>query len=144
MLRGAIGEAKPGRFEAVPDDLADALALVRDAARALISAFPKADASDEADAGLTQAKGNVQELFATADRMAANSDSDVLWLTEGTDRLPPRLCVAPLQVWGPLRDKLLTDKTAIMTSATLMLGGDFNSLATSVGLKPSERVPLGR
>ncbi len=143
VLRGAIGEAKPGRFEAVPDDLADALALVRDAARALISAFPKADPSDEADAGLTQAKGNVQELFATADRMAANADSDVLWLTEGTDRLPPRLCVAPLQVWGPLRDKLLTDKTAIMTSATLMLGGDFNSLATSVGLKPTERVPLG-
>jgi ATP-dependent DNA helicase DinG len=141
-LRAAIGEARPGRFDAVPDDLADALALVRDAARALVSAFPKADASDEADAGLTQAKGNVQELFATADRMAANADSDVLWLTEGTDRLPPRLCIAPLQVWGPLRDKLLAEKTAIMTSATLMLGGDFSSVATSVGLKPSERVGL--
>lgn len=143
VLRGAIGEARPGRLEALPDDLADALSLVRDAARALVSAFPKADPSDEADAGLTQAKGNVQELFATADRMAANADSDVLWLTEGTDRLPPRLCVAPLQVWGPLRDKLLADKTAIMTSATLMLGGDFTTVATSVGLKPSERVPLG-
>lgn len=143
VLRGAIGEAQPGRFDAVPDDLADALALVRDAARALISAFPKADASDEADAGLTQAKGNVQELFATADRMAANADSDVLWLTEGTDRLPPHLCVAPLQVWGPLRDKLLSDKTVVMTSATLMLGGDFTSVATSVGLKPAERLPLG-
>jgi ATP-dependent DNA helicase DinG len=142
-LRAAIGEANPGRFDAVPDDLADALALVRDAARALISAFPKADASDEADAGLTQAKGNVQELFATADRMAANADSDVLWLTEGTDRLPPHLCVAPLQVWGPLRDKLLSDKTVVMTSATLMLGGDFTSVATSVGLKPAERLPLG-
>lgn len=143
VLRGAIGEAQPGRFDAVPDDLADALALVRDAARALISAFPKADAGDEADAGLTQAKGNVQELFATADRMAANADSDVLWLTEGTDRLPPHLCVAPLQVWGPLRDKLLSDKTVVMTSATLMLGGDFTSVATSVGLKPAERLPLG-
>ncbi|MDZ5622066.1 ATP-dependent DNA helicase [Nocardioides sp. HM23] len=142
-LRAAIGEARPGRFDAVPDDLADALSLVRDAARALASAFPKADASDEADAGLTQAKGNVQELFATADRMAANADSDVLWLTEGTDRLPPRLCIAPLQVWGPLRDKLLADKTVVMTSATLMLGGDFTSVATSVGLKASERVPLG-
>ncbi|WP_322937844.1 ATP-dependent DNA helicase [Nocardioides bizhenqiangii] len=142
-LRAAIGEARPGRFDAVPDDLADALSLVRDAARALASAFPKADASDEADAGLTQAKGNVQELFATADRMAANADSDVLWLTEGTDRLPPRLCIAPLQVWGPLRDMLLADKTVVMTSATLMLGGDFTSVATSVGLKASERVPLG-
>lgn len=142
-LRGAIGEARPGRFEKVPEDLADALSLVRDAARALVSAFPKVDASDEPDAGLTQAKGNVQELFATADRMAANADTDVLWLTEGTDRLPPRLCIAPLQVWGQLRDKLLADKTVVMTSATLMLGGDFTSLATSVGLKPSERVPLG-
>jgi ATP-dependent DNA helicase DinG len=143
VLRGAIGEARPGRFETVPDDLADALVLVRDAARALASAFPKADAGDEPDAGLTQAKGNVQELFATADRMAANADSDVLWLTEGTDRLPPRLCVAPLQVWGPLRDKLLAEKTVVMTSATLMLGGDFTSIATSVGLKPSERVAVG-
>ncbi|WP_183094361.1 ATP-dependent DNA helicase [Nocardioides stalactiti] len=138
-LRAAIGEARPGRFDLVPDDLSDALILVRDAARALVSAFPKAEASDEPDAGLTQAKGNVQELFATADRMAANLDTDVMWLTEGTDRLPPRLCVAPLQVWGPLRDKLLAEKTVVMTSATLMLGGDFNSVATSVGLKPTER-----
>ncbi|KAA1419226.1 ATP-dependent DNA helicase [Nocardioides humilatus] len=141
VLRGAIAEAQPGRFEALPDELADALALVRDAARALASAFPKADAKDEPDAGLTQAKGAVQELFATADRMAANGDYDVLWLTEGTDRLPPRLCIAPLQVWSQLRAKLLADKTVVMTSATLMLGGDFNSIASSVGLKPSERVP---
>ena len=74
--------------------------------------------------------------------MAAGSESDVLWLTEGGDRLPPRLCVAPLQVWGPMRDKLLTDKTVVMTSATLMLGGDFDVLATSVGLKPTERVEV--
>ena len=50
--------------------------------------------------------------------------------------MPPRLCVAPLEVWGPMRDKLLTDKTVVMTSATLMLGGDFNAIATSVGLRP--------
>ena len=43
------------------------------------------------------------------------------------ERLPPRLHVAPLQVWGQMRDKLLTDKTAVMTSATLMLGGDFSA-----------------
>jgi ATP-dependent DNA helicase DinG len=48
--------------------------------------------------------------------------------------------VAPLQVWGPLRDKLLSEKTVVLTSATLMLGGDFTSVATSLGLKPSERV----
>ena len=98
---------------------------------------------EEADAGRTQAKGAVQEVFATAERMAADLESDVLWMSEGTERMPPRLCVAPLQVWGPMRDKLLTDKTVVFTSATLMLGGDFTSVATSVGLKPSERVVEG-
>ncbi|HET9420730.1 MAG TPA: ATP-dependent DNA helicase [Nocardioides sp.] len=141
-LRAAIGDLDPGRIDALPDELADALALVRDAARACVSAFPRGEDGD-ADAGRTQARGAVQEVFATTERMAANAESDVLWLTEGGDRLPPRLCVAPLQVWGPMRDKLLSDKTVVMTSATLMLGGDFSALATSVGLKPAERVELG-
>jgi ATP-dependent DNA helicase DinG len=73
--------------------------------------------------------------------MAANVESDVLWLSErDPSRGGNRLYVAPLQVWGPLRDRLLHDKTVVFTSATLMLGGDFNSVATSIGLKPSERV----
>ncbi|ABL83324.1 MULTISPECIES: ATP-dependent DNA helicase [unclassified Nocardioides] len=142
-LRDAIAEARPGRFERVPEELSDALVLVRDAARACLSAYPKADSSEEPDAGRQQAKGAVQEVFATAERMAAASESDVLWLSEGTERMPPRLCVAPLQVWGPMRDKLLADKTVVFTSATLMLGGDFSSVATSVGLKPAERIVDG-
>ena len=142
-LRAAINEADPGRFDTVPEELSDALVLVRDAARACISAYPKSE-DGEVDAGRAQARGAVQEVFATTERMAANAESDVLWLTEGGDRLPPRLCIAPLQVWGPMREKLLTDKTVVMTSATLMLGGDFSALATSVGLKPAERDLVGR
>ena len=46
----------------------------------------------------------------------------------------------PAAVWGPMRDKLLSDKTVVITSATLMLGGDFSVVATNVGLKPAERV----
>ncbi len=145
-LRDAMAEADPGRFDRLPQQLADALVLVRDAARACLSAYPKGDAArggDEGDAGLTQAKGSVQDVFVNAGRMAADSDADVLWLSEGSDRMPPRLHVAPLQVWGPMRDKLLSDKTVVMTSATLMLGGDFDNVATSVGLKPTERDPAG-
>jgi ATP-dependent DNA helicase DinG len=144
-LAAAIAESKPGRFDEVPETLADALVLVRDAARACLSAFPKetdAGAAGEADAGRTQARGSVQEVFVTAERMAAHAESDVLWLSEGGDRVPPRLCVAPLEVWGPMRDKLLTDKTVVMTSATLKLGGDFGAIATSVGLRPDERVDV--
>ncbi len=145
-LQLAMDDASPGRFDAVPEALRDALVLVRDAARACLSAYPReqespgAAAGGEVDAGRTQARGLVQEVFVTAERMAAGSEADVLWLTEGGDRLPPRLCVAPLQVWGPMRDKLLSDKTAVFTSATLMLGGDFSSMAVSVGLRPGERV----
>lgn len=139
-LRDAITEARPGRFDTIPEQLADALVLVRDAARACVSAYPKADkdSEGEGDAGRQQAKGAVQEVFATAERMAADLDSDVLWLSEGTERMPPRLCVAPLQVWGPMRDRLLTDKTVVFTSATLKLGGDFRTVATSLGLKPED------
>jgi ATP-dependent DNA helicase DinG len=82
----------------------------------------------------------VQEVFATVERMAANSESDVLWVTEAGDNRPPHLCVAPLQVWGPMRDKLLTDKLAVFTSATLRLGGDFGAVASSFGLKLTENV----
>lgn len=135
-LRAAINEARPGRFDTIPEELGDALVLVRDAARACVSAYPKA--TEDADAAMQQAKGAVQEVFATAERMAADLDSDVLWLSEGTERMPPRLCVAPLQVWGPMRDKLLTDKTVVFTSATLKLGGDFRTVATSLGLKPED------
>lgn len=139
-LADAIAAASPGRIDTLPEQMGDALVLVRDAARACLSAYPKDSDSDEGDAGRTQARGSVQEVFVNAERMAADLESDVLWLTEGGDRFPPRLCVAPLQVWGQMRDKLLTDKTVVFTSATLMLGGDFSSVATSVGLKPSERI----
>ena len=138
-LADALSRTEPGRIDTPSEQLADALVLVRDAARALISAFPK-ESGDDADPGRAQAKGLVQEVFANAERMAAHADADVLWLNEGRERIPPRLCVAPLQVWGPMRDRLLTDKTVVFTSATLMLGGDFNAVATSLGLKPSERV----
>jgi ATP-dependent DNA helicase DinG len=143
-LRDALDETDAGRIDTLPVALADALTLVRDSARALISAFPKESAgpdAGDADAGRTQARGWVQEIFKTAERMAANLESDVLWLSERDPaRGGNRLFVAPLQVWGPLRDRLLHDKTVVFTSATLMLGGDFDSVATSIGLKPSERV----
>ncbi|WP_341230864.1 ATP-dependent DNA helicase [Nocardioides salarius] len=144
-LRDAMAESDAGRFERLPVHLGDALQLVRDAARACVSAYPKDNPKDgEGDPGKQQSKGMVQDVFAVAERMAADLESDVLWLGEARERMPARLHVAPLAVWGPMRDKLLSEKTVVLTSATLMLGGDFASVATSVGLKPTERVGMGR
>ena len=143
-LAEAIEATSAGRIEHLSDQLGEALALVRDAARRCLSAYPKDTTSADGDAGRTQAKGMVQEVFVNAERMAANLESDVLWLNEARDRSPARLHVAPLQVWGPMRDKLLSDKTVVFTSATLMLGGDFNAVATSLGLKATERDATSR
>ena len=143
-LAEAIEVTSAGRIEHLSDQLGEALALVRDAARRCLSAYPKDTTSADGDAGRTQAKGMVQEVFVNAERMAANLESDVLWLNEARDRSPARLHVAPLQVWGPMRDKLLSDKTVVFTSATLMLGGDFNAVATSLGLKATERDATSR
>ena len=137
VLRDAIDDCRPGRIDVIPQELGDALALVRDAARALVSAFPR-DPGD--DAGTTQAKGWVQELFTIAGRMAAGSDKDVLWMNErDRNRGGNQLCVAPLEVAGPMRERLLAEKTAVFTSATLKLGGDFDAVATSLGLEPADR-----
>ena len=140
-LQAALDACEPGRIDTLPTALSDGLVLVRDAARALLSSFPK-DSEGEVDAGKTQARGLVQEVFVTAERMAADLSSDVLWLAEsggqGRDRAPDRLCVAPLSVSGPMRDKLLSDKTVVFTSATLRLGGDFGAVAQSVGLRADD------
>ncbi|MFD4326529.1 ATP-dependent DNA helicase [Nocardioides sp. NPDC058538] len=142
-LRAAINETSPGRLITLPEVVSDALVLVRDAARSAISALPKPKDSEGADPGFQQAKGGLQEVFTTAERMAAGSEHDVIWLNEGGDRIPPRLCVAPLQVWAQMREKLLTEKTVVFASATLKLGGDFGPVAGSLGLKAEERTAVG-
>ncbi len=135
-LRAAISETPAGRIDLLSGELSDALVLVRDAARALVSAFPK---DSDPDAGATQAKGWAQEVFATAERMAADADADVLWISEREERRGgSALCVAPLQVAVPMRERLLEEKTAIFTSATLRLGGDFVPVARSFGLDPAD------
>ncbi len=140
-LRAALDDTAPGRLDVLPDSLADALLLLRNAARAAFSAFPKESIDSDADAARQQARGMVDEVRKTAERLAAHSEHDVTWLAEA-DRSAggSQLRVAPLQVWTQLRDRLLAEKTVIFTSATLKLGGDFAAIATSIGLKPTERV----
>jgi ATP-dependent DNA helicase DinG len=140
-LRAAMDDVSPGRIDVLPEGLDDALSMLRAAAAAAFSAFPKESAVAEADAARQQARGMVDEIRQVAERLVAHSDQDVTWLAErDRQRGGNQLCVAPLQVWGQLRDRLLSAKTVVFTSATLKLGGDFTSIASSIGLKPAERV----
>lgn len=141
VLRAAIDDTLPGRIDVLPSALADAVTLLRSAAQTTFSALPKEASDTESDAARQQARGMVDEVRKVAERLATHSEHDVTWLAErDRSRGGNQLCVAPLQVWGQLRDKLLTAKTVVFTSATLKLGGEFAAVATSLGLKPSERV----
>ncbi|GAA3024322.1 ATP-dependent DNA helicase [Streptosporangium longisporum] len=143
-LKALLAAAPAGRLDDLPEVLGMTLALIRDAAWACITALgPRGgDKDDPEGAGLRKAAfTSLDEVHDTAQRMldafghATEVDrAEVVWLEDGTDRRPPLLRVAPLTVAGMLRDKLFGDRTVILTSATLALGGAFDGLARQWGL----------
>ncbi|MGH3358195.1 MAG: ATP-dependent DNA helicase [Nocardioidaceae bacterium] len=149
-LLEAIATLSAGRVDAMPQALADALAGVREAARSCFSAIPKetrsesllgADDGSGGDSVRQQARGLVDEVRKVAERMAANAEGDVLWMSEReVARGGNELHVAPVDVSSALREKLFDEKTVVLTSATLKLGGGFEPIATALGLtKTDER-----
>ncbi|MET9293532.1 ATP-dependent DNA helicase [Streptomyces sp. NPDC003077] len=129
--------ALPGRLEEIPEDLGHCLMALRDAARTVISALGSTrdkNVQDE-DAVRKQALASVENVHAVAERIANGSEYDVVWY-ERHDRFGASLRVAPLSVSGLLREKLFAERSVVLTSATLKLGGDFNGVAASLGLAP--------
>ena len=70
--------------------------------------------------------------------MAALSEHDVVWVAD-RERFGREARVAPLTVAGLMRAKIFGERTTILTSATLKLGGEFAPVARSVGLRIDER-----
>ncbi|OKK04891.1 ATP-dependent helicase [Streptomyces sp. CB03234] len=129
--------ALPGRLEEIPEDLAYALMALRDAARAVISSLgtTRDKSVQDEDAVRKQAKASVETVHDVAERITQGSEYDVVWY-ERHDRFGASLRVAPLSVSGLLREKLFAERSVVLTSATLKLGGDFNGVGASLGLPP--------
>jgi ATP-dependent DNA helicase DinG len=88
-----------------------------------------------------QVRGLLEEVRKVAERMTVAAESDVLWVAErDRNRGGNELRIAPLDVSLPLRTRLFGTKTVVLTSATLKLGGDFDSIASGLGLRRTERV----
>nr|MCW2728936.1 ATP-dependent helicase [Aeromicrobium sp.] len=130
-LADILARTEQGRIDDLPQPLHAVLSLIRDSARACLSAFPKEDKS-EPDAALQQARGMVDDVRKIAERMALKGETEVLWMSD--NRGNKQLHIAPIDVSGALRDKLFGDKTVVLTSATLKLGGGFEPVARSLGL----------
>lgn len=129
--------ALPGRLEEVPEDLGYALMALRDAARTVISAMgaTRDKSVQDEDAVRKQALASVESIHGVAERITQGSEYDVVWY-EQHDRFGASVRVAPLSVSGLLREKLFTERSVVLTSATLKLGGDFNGVGASLGLAP--------
>ncbi|MDQ2708650.1 MAG: ATP-dependent DNA helicase, partial [Actinomycetota bacterium] len=99
----------------------------------------------------------LDEVGETATRLLAAFDEedlakryDVVWLgeqgsasagpTSGASARTRVLRVAPLSVGRLLRERLFGERTVVLTSATLTLGGSFDALARQWGLPP-EKTP---
>ncbi|MDW4915789.1 ATP-dependent DNA helicase [Streptomyces californicus] len=129
--------ALPGRLEEVPEDLGYALMALRDAARTVLSAIgaTRDKSVEDENAVRKQALASVESIHGVAERITQGSEYDVVWY-EQHDRFGASVRVAPLSVSGLLREKLFAERSVVLTSATLKLGGDFNGVGASLGLAP--------
>ncbi|WP_371479298.1 ATP-dependent DNA helicase [Kitasatospora sp. NBC_00315] len=141
---GLMETAQPGRVEELPEYLSYAVAAIRDAARQVITSLGETrdKALTDEDAVRKQAMASAETLHETAERLLSESEYDVVWI-ERPDRFglgTASLRVAPLSVSGLLRENLYKERSVVLTSATLKLGGDFHGVAASVGLPGEGRL----
>jgi ATP-dependent DNA helicase DinG len=136
-LTVALADAPAGRLTgALPTTLAEALTLLDGGGRKAIEAIGEVKTDDHDPVRKQQAKTMVSDITKIAQRMLANADHDVTWL-ERDDRGRRAVVIAPLSVAGTLNVHLFTERTVVATSATLALGGQFDTVARSLGLPVS-------
>lgn len=133
VLERALESQPDGRIDAISDQLVLALQTVRDAARAVQSDL-KPQPGEQLDGAGQVAIAAVEEVFDNSARMIEERELDVLW-NRIDQRRGPILHVAPMSVAMLVRDKIFSDRTVVLTSATLELGGTFDALAGTMGLR---------
>lgn len=135
-LATALDGAEPGRVTQ-PGAVTAALERIRDLARRVASALSGKEGGEDNEK--RQCQSVAREMFEISGRMAALDEHDVVYVND-RERAGREMRVAPLNVSGLLRNRVLAESTAVFTSATLKLGGDFTHVARSFGLHPDERV----
>jgi ATP-dependent DNA helicase DinG len=135
-----------GRMDSLDDATSAALESLRDAAQACALDVRK---KAEAEGGLDPTQQSAAQLALvglddigeTADRILQSFEleiaerEEVTWIERTEDGpVTSALRIAPLEVAEELAQHLFCERTVILTSATLTLGGSFDPLATRWGL----------
>ena len=139
-----------GRMDHLDQGLGATLTALRDAATACAAqvrkiAGAKNEDADPAEVTAAQtALVGLEEIAVDSGRMIGAFDQpiaereEVVWLERPEDwsdsTRPASLHVAPLEVGEELAEHLFAEKTVVLTSATLTLGGSFIPLAKQWGL----------
>ncbi|GAA1846173.1 ATP-dependent DNA helicase [Pseudonocardia ailaonensis] len=143
-----LEDLPPGRWESIPQAATGALTVIRDAAGMCRQALGS-ERKEDPDAAtgrklalalLDEVSENVVRILKTFEESDPAKRYDVVWLGEqGPDGARHKvLRVAPLSVGGLLRERLFGQRTTVLTSATLALGGSFDALARQWGLPPEK------
>jgi ATP-dependent DNA helicase DinG len=139
-LAVGLTEAPAGRITGgLPGPLREACTLLDSATRAALDAIGDVKADDPDPVRKQQAKAVLDELSGTTQRLLEEADHDVAWVEKPDGGASGRraLVVAPLSVAGTLAASLYEDRTVVATSATLTLGGRFDTVARALGLGPA-------
>jgi ATP-dependent DNA helicase DinG len=152
----ALHDEEPGRKDSLDEEMATYLTVLRDSADKVRSSIDTAPSDPKAASARTEAVTALTDLSDTATRIltsygpAIPDRTDVVWLDReeirgagtvgrsaatGGSNVRVVLRVAPLSVAGLLRNRIFDQQTAILTSATLTVGGTFDAMARSWGLK---------
>jgi ATP-dependent DNA helicase DinG len=133
-LAVGLADAPAGRITTgLPPALAEALTLLDLASRRGLGQIGDVKSDDPDPVRKQQAKAVLGELSDTAQRLLESAGHDVAWI-EKDDRGRRALVVAPLSVAGTLSSHLYEERTVVATSATLALGGNFDTVAKALGL----------
>ncbi|WP_179129724.1 ATP-dependent DNA helicase [Corynebacterium pacaense] len=136
---------EPGRWRTMDEGSTGSLVALRDSLwslRSTIATAPEGEAANDPERNaerlnlanhLQEIHDSVVRILGVFDEDDPSQQRDVVWLSQD-HRRGDALHVAPLSVAGLLHERLFTDNTVVLASATLTIGGNFNAMAASWGL----------
>ncbi|TMS52830.1 ATP-dependent DNA helicase [Mycobacterium sp. DBP42] len=141
-LSSLLHELDAGRIDVLGEELGTYLTALRDAANAARTAIDTTPSDPQAASARTEAVTALSDVSDTATRILTSfvppipDRVDVVWVAreESANATRVILRVAPMSVSGLLRTRLFANTTAVLTSATLTLGGNFDAMARNWGL----------
>jgi ATP-dependent DNA helicase DinG len=135
-LDGVLAGLPEGRLRSLPEELVVALTALRDAGHAALGGL-RGDSSDEpgAAADRTTARAALQAVHEIAAAALSLSSASVAWVASRSGG-SVTLYVAPISVRELLSENLFAERSVVLTSATLAIGGSFEPLSASLGCPP--------